>query len=57
MRINAEWLHRLKPTGPPEEGAEEPSALSKLAWFFGIALASVTIVATTAYLLRGLLFL
>lgn len=57
MPIDRTWLDRLKPQGPPDENAPDPSVLSKLAWFMGLSLISVTVVAIIAYTLRGLLFL
>ena len=47
----------LEPQGPSEDGEDQGSLGQKLIWFAGIALASVLVVAITAYTLRGLLFL
>ncbi|MEO1028451.1 MAG: hypothetical protein AAFX02_05275 [Pseudomonadota bacterium] len=46
----------LTPKGPDEE-AENRSAVSKLAWFIGIAAMSGIVVIAVAYALRGALFL
>ncbi len=45
----------LDPVGPGDNG-NQPLA-KRLAWFFGIALASLLVVAATAYALRALLFI
>lgn len=47
----------IEPVGPDEEGGGEPSLVRKLAWFAGLALISLSVVAATAYILRGFLFL
>ncbi|MEL7129585.1 MAG: hypothetical protein AAGK23_08550 [Pseudomonadota bacterium] len=49
--------HWLSPQGPSEDGRGEGNLLNKLAWFAGLALASLIAVAATAYVLRGLLFI
>jgi hypothetical protein len=41
--------------GPPEPGAPQAPLWRRLAWFVGIAIASVTIVAAAAYGLKALL--
>lgn len=41
----------------PDEKDEGSSLVRKLLWFAGLAIASGTVVAVTAYILRGLLFL
>ena len=46
----------IRPVGPVEKG-EGKSLASRLLWFVGLAIASGTVVAITAYALRGLLFL
>jgi len=46
----------FEPVGPAEEQPDAP-LWKRLAWFFGIALASGAAVAVVAYLLRGALFL
>lgn len=51
MRIN--WFRPAAPT----DGADELPLMQKLGWFAIISLTSVTIVAISAYALRGLLFL
>lgn len=52
MRIN--WLD---PAPPPDKNTPEPPLLKRLAWFAGISLASVCVVASIAYILRGLLLI
>lgn len=47
----------FEPAPPPDDGVEERSLASKIAWFAGLALASGTVVAVVAYVLRGLLFI
>lgn len=46
----------LKPVEPDENG-EGQSLVARLLWFFGLAIASGSVVALVAYALRGLLFL
>ena len=41
---------------PPERGAVQPPLRTRLAWFFGLALAGSATTATVAYGLRALLF-
>lgn len=56
-------LGRLKrlfePAPPPDDdGRDAPhSLLVRLGWFFGLAMASASVVIVTAYVLRGFLFL
>jgi len=45
----------LEPVGPGEDD-KQPLA-RRLAWFFGISLASMLVVATVAYTLRAVLFI
>lgn len=45
----------LEPIAPDSEAPG--SLIKRLAWFFGIALMSLLVVACVAYVLRGLLFL
>lgn len=48
----------FRPEGPDEQtGRRDRPIAQRLAWFVGIALASVAVVAAAAYILRGLLFL
>ena len=47
----------FEPEGPDETGAETRPLGTRLIWFIGIAIASVTVVAVVAYVLRGLLFI
>lgn len=47
----------VEPVGPPEDGIGAGPMWKRLAWFVGIAAASVTVVATLAYALRAFLFL
>lgn len=42
---------------PVEPGGKEGPLLHRLGWFFGIALASLLVVASAAYLMRALLFM
>lgn len=45
----------LEPVGPGSE--DEPPLVQRLAWFGGIALVSMLVVAAVAYSLRGLLLI
>lgn len=45
----------IEPEGPPGEGERPAPLLVRLAWFFGLALASMAAVAAIAYLLRALI--
>lgn len=47
----------VEPVGPPDPGEELGPIWKRLAWFAGIALASVAGVAAMAYLLRAFLFI
>lgn len=47
----------IEPVGPHEEKAVESGLSTKLAWFAGLALASLAVVAVTAYILRGFLLM
>ncbi len=47
----------FEPAPPPETGTDEPPLGRKLIWFFGLMLAGVLVVAGSAYILRGLLFI
>lgn len=46
----------LEPAGPAEPGTSRPASRQWL-WFAGLAVAGATVVAVTAYALRGLLLL
>ena len=52
--MRTKWL---RPTAPSADPSEEPPLKSKLFWFLAISLASVTVVASSAYVLRGFLFI
>ena len=45
----------IEPVGPPEPGAPRRPLASRLAWFFGLALASAGATALVAYALKALL--
>ncbi len=47
----------IQPKGPDESGLSGGPLWKRLAWFIGIALVSVLVVAASAYILRGLLFM
>lgn len=47
----------IRPNGPDESGGSAGPLWKRLAWFIGIALVSVLVVAASAYVLRGLLFM
>ncbi|MGB3626047.1 MAG: hypothetical protein WA989_09470 [Henriciella sp.] len=48
----------IEPVGPDEDGGGgRVSLLRRLAWFAGLALISLSVVAATAYILRGFLLL
>lgn len=47
----------IEPQGPDETGEAARPLWRQLLWFAGLALASVSVVAVVAYVLRGLLFL
>ena len=47
----------IEPHGPDESGAPAGPLWKRLAWFSAIALASVVVVAASAYLLRAFLFI
>lgn len=47
----------IEPEGPDESGAPAGPLWKRLLWFAGIAIVSVTVVAVTAYVLRGFLFI
>ncbi|WP_143435375.1 DUF2474 domain-containing protein [Henriciella aquimarina] len=47
----------IEPQGPDETGAGARPLWQRLLWMAGLALASLTVVAATAYLLRGLLYI
>ncbi|WP_169711771.1 hypothetical protein [Henriciella litoralis] len=47
----------FEPQGPAEAGNAPPPFGRRIAWFAGLALLSLVIVAATAYLLRALLFI
>ena len=47
----------FRPDGPASPDAPPRSALSRWAWFGGLALAGLLAVAVTAYALRAALFL
>ncbi|HIG23180.1 MULTISPECIES: DUF2474 domain-containing protein [Henriciella] len=47
----------IEPQGPDETGGSAGPLWKRLAWFWGIAIVSVTVVAATAYILRGFLFI
>ena len=48
---------RFQPQGPDETNEAGGPLGRRLLWFAGLALASLAVVAATAYLLRGLLFI
>lgn len=45
----------IEPEGPPGAGEPPRPLWLKLAWFAGLAIASATVVAAVAYLLRALI--
>lgn len=47
----------IEPEGPDETGAAQRPLGRRLLWFGGLALVSLSVVAVTAYVLRGLLFI
>ena len=47
----------IEPQGPDETGGSAGPLWKRLAWFWGIALVSVTVVAATASVLRGFRFI
>ncbi|WP_018147967.1 hypothetical protein [Henriciella marina] len=47
----------IEPQGPDETGGQDGPLWKRLLWFAGIAFVSVTVVAVTAYVLRGFLFM
>ena len=48
---------RFQPQGPDETNQAGGPLGKRLLWFVGLAVASLTVVAAAAYVLRGLLFI
>jgi hypothetical protein len=47
----------IEPQGPDETGQSSAPLWKRLAWFGGIALVSLIVVASVAYVLRGFLLI